>query len=603
MKSKYQLFAALFFLLILSSAAMASENPFSDVPKDHWAYNAIKELAAKDLIEGYPDGLFRGRQVITRYEMAMVTARLAANLDAAENLAKVNQNDLENINKLLAEFRKELDNLGVRVARIEKKFNDKIEQVENKIEQVEKDVDNLKKIKFGGQYRVMMNSSRFGWHPATISDNEETRSFANQRFRTWLNINPNKDVSGYLQIEMGHIMFGENFEWTKVYAGPGVTLPGDKVGVELRRGFLEYKARDLGTFKIGIQDWSDSFGDTLASSDWDFNVGGISFYRDFKPAQLRAGWYKLWEGAVSRSNDDTNLITLDVKVPVNNNSKASFGVYYLSDGKRTPSWTGSKWSFDNGGYSYPNIDSAGGYTGNYPSNSDGQIAYNSSHDLWLGGRFDTKLNDWDLNFFTLYNTGKMRGVLRPDPAGVLTPLPAWSHAGWAFKGEGVWNIKKDTRLGIQVLSSTGGVQGKSSSNEFRTIAQSERDNFGSQGYWSYLGLSSPNGPSDVMDLGIGLQNRGLGLLTAQLKYETPLWKKISGYFAAGILNAQKPRIPNGSKNMGTELLGQLNFDLSGGLQLQLGTAYFLTGNFYKPAIASPKPDNLVEFFARTQLEF
>ena len=60
-----------------------------------------------------------------------------------------------------------------------------------------------------------------------------------------------------------------------------------------------------------------------------------------------------------------------------------------------------------------------------------------------------------------------------------------------------------------------------------------RDNFGAQGYWGYLHIISPNGPDDVRDLGVSLQNRGYGLITAQGKYEVPLTEKLTTTSAAG----------------------------------------------------------------------
>ena len=66
--------------------------PFADVPKDHWAYDSVAELAAAGLIIGYPDGTFKGERQFTRYEMAMVFARVLGRLDtliAAEVGAEV----------------------------------------------------------------------------------------------------------------------------------------------------------------------------------------------------------------------------------------------------------------------------------------------------------------------------------------------------------------------------------------------------------------------------------------------------------------------------------------------------------------------------------
>ncbi len=55
--------------LIVGSAAsgFAAANPFEDVPADHWAYDAVAQLAADGVIEGYGDGTYRGDREITRY--------------------------------------------------------------------------------------------------------------------------------------------------------------------------------------------------------------------------------------------------------------------------------------------------------------------------------------------------------------------------------------------------------------------------------------------------------------------------------------------------------------------------------------------------------
>jgi hypothetical protein len=45
--------------------------PFTDVPSDHWAYQALLNLAGvHGCISGYPDGTFRGDATVSRYEFA-----------------------------------------------------------------------------------------------------------------------------------------------------------------------------------------------------------------------------------------------------------------------------------------------------------------------------------------------------------------------------------------------------------------------------------------------------------------------------------------------------------------------------------------------------
>ncbi len=100
--------------LALATPAFAAPNAFADVPKNHWAYNAVNELAAAGVIDGYGDGTFKGDKLITRYEMAQIVARAYNNYDTANTKNKAT------MDKLAQEFGDELKNLGIRVAKLEK---------------------------------------------------------------------------------------------------------------------------------------------------------------------------------------------------------------------------------------------------------------------------------------------------------------------------------------------------------------------------------------------------------------------------------------------------------------------------------------------------
>ena len=103
---KKSLVLAMAMALGVTASAYAA-NPFSDVPAGHWAYDSISKLAAAGVIEGYGDTTFGGDKLMTRYEMAQIVAKAMAKG--------------ANVDKLAAEFADELDNLGVRVANMEKK--------------------------------------------------------------------------------------------------------------------------------------------------------------------------------------------------------------------------------------------------------------------------------------------------------------------------------------------------------------------------------------------------------------------------------------------------------------------------------------------------
>ncbi|RCW81074.1 phage shock protein A [Halanaerobium sp. DL-01] len=73
-------------VMLLTAAFSVSASTFSDVPSNHWSYDAINKLVASGVITGYPDGSFRGGQPMTRYEMAVMVSRALDNI-AAERAA------------------------------------------------------------------------------------------------------------------------------------------------------------------------------------------------------------------------------------------------------------------------------------------------------------------------------------------------------------------------------------------------------------------------------------------------------------------------------------------------------------------------------------
>lgn len=63
-------------LSVMGVKPTAAQEVPKDVPITHWAYDAVRELARLGIIEGYPDGTFKGKQPMTRYEFAIAVYRL-----------------------------------------------------------------------------------------------------------------------------------------------------------------------------------------------------------------------------------------------------------------------------------------------------------------------------------------------------------------------------------------------------------------------------------------------------------------------------------------------------------------------------------------------
>lgn len=107
--------AAIAACFACAAVTASAANPFTDVSSDDWAYQAVASLSDEGVIDGYPDGTFRGDKHVTRYEIAQIVARLMAKEDS------LNASQQETLAKLSSQYANELKDLGVRVAELEKK--------------------------------------------------------------------------------------------------------------------------------------------------------------------------------------------------------------------------------------------------------------------------------------------------------------------------------------------------------------------------------------------------------------------------------------------------------------------------------------------------
>ena len=111
-----QLAAMINSLTGVQAIAPDTTTMFPDVPQNHWAYEAVKEMADRGLIEGYPNGTFGGDRAMTRYEFAQIVYRALQTGAAVDG-------------KLVSEFKPELERIRVDTVSQDKKGNPTIERV------------------------------------------------------------------------------------------------------------------------------------------------------------------------------------------------------------------------------------------------------------------------------------------------------------------------------------------------------------------------------------------------------------------------------------------------------------------------------------------
>ena len=246
-------------LAIAAAAALTAgvsayaANPFSDVSTDDWAYQAVSDLSDQGVVEGYPDGTFKGERNMTRYELAQVIARLMARED------QLNAEQKATLDKLAGEYADELANLGVRVSNLEKKVGNISWFGDARMRWKEKgyNTDGSRKAD-GWDGRMRINAK------AQVNDSTYVRG----RFTSNMNFKDNADANTKMDVLFVHHQFG------------------DKVGMNLGRNFL-------------------TLGQTGMYYD-DFFDGAQLFIGDSK-LTLEAGYGRMntWINDYGQKKDDT----------------------------------------------------------------------------------------------------------------------------------------------------------------------------------------------------------------------------------------------------------------------------------------------------------
>ena len=246
-------------LAIAAAAALTAgvsayaANPFSDVSPDDWAYQAVSDLSDQGVVEGYPDGTFKGERNMTRYELAQVIARLMARED------QLNAEQKATLDRLAGEYADELANLGVRVSNLEKKVGNISWFGDARMRWQEKGykADGSKKEdSWNGRMRINAK--------AQVNDSTYVRG----RFTSNMNFKDNADANTKMDVLFVHHQFG------------------DKVGMNLGRNFL-------------------TLGQTGMYYD-DFFDGAQLFIGDSK-LTLEAGYGRMntWINDYGQKKDDT----------------------------------------------------------------------------------------------------------------------------------------------------------------------------------------------------------------------------------------------------------------------------------------------------------
>ena len=272
-------------------------NPFSDVTPDDWAFQAVSDLSAQGVVEGYPDGSFKGERNMTRYELAQIIARLMAKED------QLNAEQQATLDKLAGEYADELANLGVRVANLEKKVGN---------------------ISWSGDARMQYQHHKdLGWKDGKIQSTNDADDW-NGRMR----INVNGQVNDQVTVE-GRFLSEMNFK------------DSESADTSMDKLHVVYQPTDA--FSIDLGRTSAGLSQTGIFMDDDGQYDGIVAAYDNGKFNLSAGYGRVGGGVDGTPIDYHDYENWFVKAGTKVGDKVDLSAFYTqyaskSDSKDLAAW-------------------------------------------------------------------------------------------------------------------------------------------------------------------------------------------------------------------------------------------------------------------------
>jgi len=395
MKKNLIVALALVFVLGIAGTVFAAANPFVDVPAKHWAYDAVTKLAQAGILDGYGDGTYRGERLATRYEMAQATAKAMARADKADAQMKAL------IDKLAVEFAAELNNLGVRVAKLEK---------------------NASTIKFWGDARMRYQSGNAG---ALDSSNTGSNRFQ-QRIRIYAKADLNDKAAFYGRMDS---------EWTAQANGKTAS----NVDIFWDYGYFEWTFNPSFKFDIGRLPLNAAYSMFNTNGAYD---GAQFLYKNGKfngkLAYGDAGNYVVRTSDLLKgSTPAQEIMLLDLNYAFTNKFAVNAALF---NGVNEKLYNYKVWTL---GFDTKLSDDFNLTAAYFQNTNKYAKAYNNDKNpdgwyanLWYKGADKAKVGSWGLNLNyrnikpMAIDSNKMSGVFANS---LVSPIDLYGVKGWGFQ--------------------------------------------------------------------------------------------------------------------------------------------------------------------------
>jgi hypothetical protein len=421
-------------------------------------------------------------------------------------------------------------------------------------------------IKVNGFYRSKAWLSNFhdvGGGPSlrtdTPGDSKQTNAYVEQRFRVRFAFGTESvQAVWYLESDM---LWGDSAGSAAPGAATrnaGGALGADKVQTETKNIYVWFKVPDTSMeFQVGLQGQSDDYAGVIYGGA---DMAGIYAKGKLEPVSYRIGWFKLYENAVQKSDDQTLYIaSVDLK-PVKD-ARLGLNFYFLQDDSAKVSATNQ----------LPSNPGANTFKARvYMPGVDGSI----------------KAGPATISGFLMYQTGKIEAVNNPAQKDI--DISAYMA-----------DLRADLAVGpgnayIEGLYLSGGDDPGDKYKAPITLATRESSPGGNSSYTrlnTAILMASPDtiNVSQCLigcsggEMGSDLGNSGRGITALGAGYKQKLTSKVTGQFNVAYLAATKNLKTDSAdgrsgKSMGTEFNARVDYNIAKGLDVGLVGAYVILGD-------------------------
>lgn len=265
--------------MLLSGSGGWAANSFSDISSSNWAYQAVVNLAEAGIIDGYPDGTFRGTHNLTRYEMAQMVGKALAHEGA------VNAEQRAVINRLSDEFSDELVTLGVRVSALEEKVGN---------------------VKLTGDMRLRVRGSK---EEGFVKKNQKSLFDYRARIQMQAKVNENMIITARLRSgAVGDHEFGDasvsDIAFDRMNAvqqlGGKMNVTAGRYGVVIGEGLI-YNDEPFDGLGVNYK---------VGSTEFSINHGKLTSYYAFSYPNTRMAWTKIQNGSKGLNAKENPSVTI-----------------------------------------------------------------------------------------------------------------------------------------------------------------------------------------------------------------------------------------------------------------------------------------------------